>query len=128
MGGTRCTSVEALDRFFRTLSEQRNRRKHAPTPRRDPDIVVTPLIGSVLSGPGGYGTDTLASPQRLRAVTVKVTARTEDEDPSVNFVPRASPDAPLDFYQVDPVMEGAARTVTLAARVSFRQFAVRNVL
>jgi len=98
------------------------------TTRRDPDIVVTPLIGSVLSGPGGYGTDTLASPQRLRAVTVKVTARTEDEDPSVNFVPRASPDAPLDFYQVDPVMEGAARTVTLAARVSFRQFAVRSVL
>lgn len=97
--------------------------------RRDPDLAVDPLIEDVVTGSTGrYGTNDDSTPQRLRYVTIKVTTRTEEEDPTVRFVPRANNHAALDFYQVDPTMEGAARTVTLAARVGLRSFAVRNVL
>jgi hypothetical protein len=34
---------------------------------------------------------------------------------------------PLDTYEVDPDMAGAAHTVSLAARIGFPSFQVRNV-
>lgn len=97
--------------------------------RMAPTLAFIPFIEDALdtTKPYHFGTDASATPQRLRAVTVKITTRTEDEDPSWPFVPRQSETAPIDSYEVDPVMEGSARTVSLAARVVLRSFATRNV-
>ena len=97
--------------------------------RTDPALVVDANLEDVVAadGTGRYGKDDAATPQRLRFVTAKLTMRTEDEDPSVRFVPRVGLHGPLDTYEVDPVMTGAARTVTLAVRVPLRAFLVRNI-
>ncbi|HOU52692.1 MAG TPA: hypothetical protein PLQ97_02045 [Myxococcota bacterium] len=68
-----------------------------------------------------------ARPQDLRAVTVMLTTRTQEEDESFPFVARATRNDPLDSYEVDPAMRGSARTVTMAQRVTLPSFAVRNV-
>lgn len=68
-----------------------------------------------------------ARPQDLRFVTVKLTTRTRDEDESRVFIPRTGVDKPLDQYEVDAAMKGAAGTVSLAVRVGLPSFLVRNV-
>lgn len=68
-----------------------------------------------------------ARPQDLRAVTVMLTTRTQEEDETFPFVARATRNDPLDSYEVDPAMRGSARTVTMAQRVTLPSFAVRNV-
>ncbi len=92
--------------------------------RTDPALVVDANLEDAGTR---YGNDDTATPQRLRYVTAKLTMRTEDEDPSVRFVPRVGSHGPLDTYDVDPVMTGAARTVSLAVRVPLRAFLVRNL-
>lgn len=67
-----------------------------------------------------------ARPQDLRFVTAKLTTRTRDEDESFTFISRTALDQPLDSYEVDADMVGAAHTVTLAARVGLPAFQVRN--
>lgn len=99
------------------------------TSRRDPNLAVTPLVTGVVNGSTGIlGTNDDATPQRLRYLTAKVTTRTEEEDQGLRFAPRQNLFAPIDSYQVDPIMEGAARTASLATRIGLRSFAVRNVL
>lgn len=68
-----------------------------------------------------------ARPQDLRALTIKLTTRTREEDEAFPYRVRTSATAPLDSYDVDPAMVGSAHTVTLASRVSFPAFSVRNV-
>jgi len=68
-----------------------------------------------------------ARPQDLRALTVMLTTRTQQEDEAFPFRARANRSDPLDSYEVDPSMRGSARTVTMAQRVTLPSFAVRNV-
>jgi hypothetical protein len=89
-----------------------------PTLEGDTPAGLAPLVLDVTAG---------ARPQDLRFVTVKLTTRTQDEDESFRFVPRTDVDVPLDTYEVDPDMAGAAHTVSLAARIGFPSFQVRNV-
>lgn len=51
----------------------------------------------------------------LRALTVKIAARTPNEDPDVLFVQRTDSDQPLHAYDLDPDLPGAARVFEMAA-------------
>lgn len=68
-----------------------------------------------------------ARPQDLRSMTIKLTTRTREEDEAFPFRPRAAATDPLDSYEVDASMVGSAHTSTLAVRVGFPAFTVRNV-
>jgi type II secretory pathway pseudopilin PulG len=95
---------------------------------RNPTLQQFPTLTDVeTSGTQGLGLLDTARPQDLRAVTIKLTTRTRDEDETFPFRIRAAATDPLDSYEVDPSMVGSARTSTLAARVSFPAFTVRNV-
>jgi hypothetical protein len=99
------------------------------TAQTRPTLAIEPGFANAID-PGrayNFGTTSSARPQRLRAVTVKLTMRTEDEDPDWPFVARTAANAPIDSYDVDAAMVGSARTVSLAARVPLRSFTVRNV-
>jgi hypothetical protein len=99
------------------------------TAQTQPTLAFEPDFADAID-PGrayNFGPTASARPQRLRAVTVKLTMRTEDEDPDWPFVARTATNAPIDSYDVDTVMVGSARTVSLAARVPLRSFTVRNV-
>jgi prepilin-type N-terminal cleavage/methylation domain-containing protein len=95
---------------------------------RAPSLLPLAHIGDVLDG-GAHLLDNSAGarPQDLRFVTVKLTTRTEHEDENQPHVRRAGNFAPIRTYEVDPEMEGSARTVTLASRVQLKSFTVRNV-
>ena len=56
-----------------------------------------------------------------------VSTRTEHEDPSLPFRPRRNVNGPLDLYEVDPYVQGAAKVVSLGTRIALRSFAMRNV-
>jgi hypothetical protein len=102
---------------------------------RDSGNAATPVLAfdrnveDVVSaaGTGRYGNDMTATPERLRFVTVKLSMRTVDEDPATPFVARTAVHAPLDTYEVDTTVTGAARAVSLASRVGLKAFLVRNV-
>lgn len=93
-----------------------------------PFLTIFPTVAGVLDG-GGHLLDLsdAARPQDLRFVTVKLTTRTPDEDEAWRHRPRQNLFDPIESYEVDPNMAGAARTVTLATRVSLDSFQVRNV-
>jgi prepilin-type N-terminal cleavage/methylation domain-containing protein len=93
-----------------------------------------PLLGFIQNPEGVIGAgvprldmDVRARPQDLRFVTAKVTTRTRDEDERFFFRPRQNLHDPLEAYELDRAMVGAARTVTLATRIPLDSFAVRNV-
>jgi len=93
-----------------------------------PAMVVFPLITDVADEGGGgmLGTMTGSQPEDLRFLTVKLTVRTQEEDPTHSHLPRTGLFAPLRSFEVDP-MDGAARTLTLASRVELSSLAVRNL-
>lgn len=97
---------------------------------RQPTLQTLRFDDNVLVGPQLLTNTDLAQPQDLRAVTVKLTTRTEEEDERWVFpepiFDRAA-HTPIDYYEVDPNMRGMARTVTMAGRVGLKAFAVRNV-
>lgn len=67
--------------------------------------------GSVVS----LAPDNTNSSHLLRALTVKIAARTPNEDPDVTFVPRPAIDQPLHAYELDPALPGAARVFEMAS-------------
>ncbi|HOD00306.1 MAG TPA: hypothetical protein PKH54_10180, partial [Myxococcota bacterium] len=60
-------------------------------------------------------------------VTVKLTTRTVHEDEKFQMIQRQALFTPIEAYDLDPIMEGAARTVSLSSRVGLKTFLVRNV-
>ena len=52
---------------------------------------------------------------------------TREEDETFPFKARAALNVPLDSFEIDPTMVGSAHTVSMAARVGFPSFQVRNV-
>ena len=54
----------------------------------------------------------------LRALTVKMSARTPFEDPDIPFAPRLDRDSPLRTFELEPDLQGAARVFELAAMVT----------
>jgi len=95
---------------------------------RAPTMLALPDIGDVLdAGAQKLDNSAAARPQDLRFVTVKLTTRTEHEDETVPHVRRTALFAPIQTYEVDRTMVGAARTITMAGRVGLRSFQVRNV-
>lgn len=84
-----------------------------------PDITTVVNVG----GTGQLGNVGFAIPQQLRALTVKLTTRAIDEDPNLAFRPRLNRFAPItDGVELDPLIGGAARTVTFAGRIRLRNF------
>jgi len=95
---------------------------------RAPLLVNLQHVDAVLDG----GTQKLdmsadARPQDLRFVTVKLTTRTVHEDEKFQMIQRQALFTPIEAYDLDPIMEGAARTVSLSSRVGLKTFLVRNV-
>lgn len=96
---------------------------------RDPNARIYPTIGDVVfEGGGGLLSSASGSrPQDLRFVTVALTVRTAHEDPGLAPVRRAGLHSPIERYDSDVTLFGAARTVSLASRVGLKAFQVRNV-
>lgn len=63
-------------------------------------------------GPGANN-----SSHNLRAVTVKISARTPFEDPDVPFAPKPELNHPMRAYDLDPDLQGAARVFEMAATI-----------
>jgi len=93
-----------------------------------PSIQVFPLFNQVADGGGGgmLGTSLNASPENLRFLTVKLTVRTDQEDPNHTFAARQTLFGPLDGFEID-AMVGSCRTSSLASRVELTSLAVRNL-
>jgi prepilin-type N-terminal cleavage/methylation domain-containing protein len=95
---------------------------------RAPFLTIFPTVAGVLdTGASLLNLTDAARPQDLRYVTLKLTTRTPDEDETWPYRPRQNPFDPIESYEVDGAMAGAARTVTLATRVALDSFQVRNV-
>lgn len=96
-----------------------------------PDLLYYPTYeeGNVLNGDGSgkleRGTGGL--PEKLRFVTVKVSARTTEEDTDSAFFSRRQPFGPLRFYEVDAGMDGSALVESLASRVELTTFRQRGL-
>ncbi len=59
-----------------------------------------------------------ATPERVRAVIAEVAIRSNRQDPSFPFVPRAvAPNSPLISYKVSPTAEGSARVRSLRQEI-----------
>jgi type II secretory pathway pseudopilin PulG len=97
--------------------------------RQDPQLGFYPLPEQVVTdaGTGILSASNGSRPQDLRFVTVALTVRTPDEDPSWVFVPRGGLHAPIYSYDADTVLTGSARTLSLAQRVGLQAFLVKNI-
>lgn len=98
--------------------------------KRSPSLAVTAIPdASILdeSGEGGVLGSLSATSQNLRFMTIKVTVRTDQEDPELTHVPRAGPYTRMNTYDVYPGLEGAARTLSLTSKVMLQTLAVRNI-
>ena len=62
----------------------------------------------------------------LRALTVKLSARTPFEDPDISFAPRLERDTPLRTFELEPNLRGAARVFELAAMVTLTSVQARR--
>jgi len=93
-----------------------------------PTLQVFSLYNQVADSGGGgmLGTTLNAAPENLRFLTVKLTVRTDQEDPNHSFGTRQTLFDSLDGFELD-TMEGACRTATLASRVELTSLAVRNL-
>jgi len=97
--------------------------------RQDPQLVFYQLPEQVITdgGSGPLSPSSDSRPQDLRFLTVALTVRTADEDPSWVFTPRQGPHAPIYSYDADTTLTGAARTLSLAQRIGVPAFLVKNV-
>lgn len=94
-----------------------------------PLMQITPLPDvSIVDDSGAAGQlGTLSSTsQDLRFMTVKVTVRSEDEDPDYSFQPRVT-NRRIRSYEVYPDLQGAARTMTMTSKVMLQNLAMRNI-
>ncbi len=78
------------------------------------------------TGTGWLDDHSAARPHLLRYLTVKLTVRSEDEDPRYNFQTRAAEFQPVDGYDLSE-MEGACRTLSMASRVFLTSISMRNL-
>jgi prepilin-type N-terminal cleavage/methylation domain-containing protein len=96
-----------------------------------PNLLYYPTYdeGGVLNGDGTGRLErgSAAIPEKLRFVTVKLSTRTPEEDPSTPFFPRAQPFGPLRLYEVNPAMNGCAAVESLATRVELTTFRQRGL-
>tara|TARA_B100000029_G_scaffold422017_1_gene428514 strand:+ start:3025 stop:4191 length:1167 start_codon:yes stop_codon:yes gene_type:complete len=97
----------------------------------DPELSYFPTIDSVDGGglvpQDRLGVSPLAKPEDLRAITVKLTARTPSEDPDVSHTERSSLHAPLKTYDLDADPSGAARCISAATRIQLRSLTSKNL-
>ncbi len=92
-----------------------------------PDIIYYPTYADLAgSGVNSLGSETDANPEDLRALTVKMTVRTAEEDPRLGFSAREGLDLPLDSFELSD-MEGACRTMSSASRLWLPSLAARNL-
>jgi hypothetical protein len=63
----------------------------------------------------------------LRFLTLKLTVRSALEDPELVHQKRTALNKPIRSFDILPAMEGAARTMSMAAKVKLNTLAVRNV-
>jgi hypothetical protein len=63
----------------------------------------------------------------LRFLTIKLTVRTALEDPDLMHQKRTALNKPIRSFDVLPALEGAARTMSMAAKVKLNTLAVRNM-
>jgi prepilin-type N-terminal cleavage/methylation domain-containing protein len=87
-------------------------------------VVTEQIIGS--SGFGLLGKDS-ARVQDLRFLTIKLTVRTALEDPDLMHQKRTALNKPIRSFDILPALEGAARTMSMAAKVKLNTLAVRNM-
>jgi len=96
-----------------------------------PNLLYYPTYeqGNVLQGDGTGKLErgTAAVPEKLRFVTIKVSARTPEEDPALAFSRRSQLFGPLRTYEVLPTMTGAAAVESLATRVELTTFRQRGL-
>jgi hypothetical protein len=78
------------------------------------------------SGFGLLGKDSTRV-QDLRFLTIKLTVRSALEDPDLTHQKRTGRGKPIRSYDVFPTMSGAARCLSMAAKVKLSTLAVRNV-
>ena len=62
----------------------------------------------------------------LRSMTVKIDARTADEDPTLDFLARQSEDSPLHTFELDTKLPGSARVFEMASTVFFTGIQARR--
>ena len=71
-------------------------------------------------------------PKDLRLVTIKLSTRTRDEDPSISYKQSGAGTSPgqhkpINYFDTDPNMQGLARVVSLVSKVDFSNLAARNM-
>lgn len=72
-------------------------------------LVCYPTIEQLDAGPHSLNNDDTNDAHQLRALSVKLSARTIFEDPDIPFASRPTIDEPLRTYDLDPELSGAAR-------------------
>lgn len=100
------------------------------TTKTSPLLVTTALPDATIldeTGQNGQLGTLSTTAQNLRFLTLKLTVRSGQEEPSVNHRPRESAYARINTYDVYPGLEGAARTLTLTSKVMLQTLAVRNI-
>jgi hypothetical protein len=94
-----------------------------------PSMSFVRLSDDVLdsSGKGWLGTTSISRPQDLRFMTLKMTVRTMDEDPTLTHQPRPALHKRIRTFDPDPTLGGASRTMSFTSRVFLQTLAVRNI-
>ncbi len=98
-------------------------------PSAVPLMQYYPLVTDVLSGANtGVLNDTAnATPETLRIMTVKLTLRGSEEDPSHLFSPRSGAFMPIEAYDLDDELQGSCRTLSLACKMGLSSLLARNL-
>jgi type II secretory pathway pseudopilin PulG len=97
--------------------------------RRDPNLTIYHLPEDVVDNAGGgiLSPANGSKPYNLRFLTVALTVRTPDEDPSWVFFERKDSHDPILSYDADTTLTGSARTLSIAQRVGLPAFLVKNI-
>lgn len=94
----------------------------APEPgtMRQVPVAITcyPTLSAIQGSPYSLKADATNSSHLLRSMTVKVSVRSSFEDEELPFAPRTQLDEPLNAFDVDPAMTGAARVYEMATTVT----------
>lgn len=78
---------------------------------------------SVLGSLGSAG----SQPERVRALSVRLSVRDRTQDPDFAWVPRAAATDPLTRFRVFPTQSGAARVRSLTTEIELPNIALRNL-
>jgi len=92
---------------------------------KDERINVEEMVQA--DGSGVLGKTNAARPESLRAITVKLSIRADEQQRGLTHRPRADKRNPLMTYRMDPLGNGAAPVTTLATRVTMTTLISRNL-